>query len=51
MNTLFEVGLELDDNAEYQLACVSNEEYSLIESSPAFINYVEGKLPPGGIAG
>ena len=30
MQTLYEVGLELDQNTEYQLTYIPNEEYSLV---------------------
>lgn len=79
MQTLYEVGLELDQDIEYQLTYVPNEEYSLlsiqeeddyildfeddadfkleiqdadifdfiIESSSAFINYIDGDVYSG----
>lgn len=80
MQTLYEVGLELDQSTEYQLTYIPNEEYSLvsveeddsnftleldddsafnleiqngdiydfvIESSSAFINYIDGDIYDG----
>ena len=39
MQTLYEVGLELDENTEYQLTYVPNEEYSLVSVQEEDSNY------------